>query len=494
MQISKSDYITYLKHPAWLWLKKNDKNKLPPVDDALQSIFDAGYLFESYAEKLFPDGIKLNWEGYQEYLDLPQRTNEAIFSGAKTIFQGRFEVGEITCITDVIVFKDKDTLDLYEIKSSSSAKTYHEHDLAFQTIVLEDSGYNVDNIAVIHVNKDFVRNGDIDIKEFTAITDVTTKVRKRIDVTREKIKDAIETAKLKEMPDTSPSKCGLSSTSEWIEIYKLLMGIENGDGSIYDIYNPSATLISKLEEAGIKLIHDIPLDFDGLSDKQRWQVKALKTDQIFSDTKRIHDFMSQIEYPIYFLDYESLSSVVPYFDNHKPYQDIPFQYSLHIIDSPGAEIRHTGYLHSENSDPVRLLSESLMQNIGPKGSVLVWWESFEKGRNDDMGVMLPEFKKFYKELNGRVIDLITPFFDFYYVDKRFGGSASIKDVLPVLVPELSHKDLDISEGRAAQRLWMEAILDDKRPVEKEKILKDLWDYCKLDTLAMVKIWEFLSKL
>jgi len=484
--------MLYLRHPAWLWLKKNDKNKLPPIDDALQSIFDAGYLFESYAEKLFPDGIKLNWEGYQQYMDLPMRTNEAIMSGAKTIFQGRFESGEITCIVDVIVFKDKKTLDLYEIKSSNSAKPSHEHDLAFQTIVLEDAGYKVGKISVIHVNKDFVRNGDIKVEEFAEITDVTTKVRKRINSTRDKIKEAIATVKLKSMPDASPAKCGMSSTSDWIEIYKSLTGIKKGDGSIYDIYNPSATLIGKLESAGIKKIDDIPLDFDGLSEKQRWQIKAMKANKIFIDHKKIKQFMDRIEYPIYFLDYESLASVVPYFDGHKPSQNVPFQYSLHIIDAIGADLRHIEYLHSENSDPVYQLSKSLQKNIGKTGSVLVWWQDFEKGCNKDMGQMFPEFQEFYDDINSRVVDLITPFFDYYYVDKRFGGSASIKDVLPVLVPELSHKDLDISEGRLAQRLWMEAVLDDKRPEEKEKILKDLWDYCRLDTLAMVRIWEFLG--
>ena len=111
-----------------------------------------------------------------------------------------------------------------------------------------------------------------------------------------------------------------------------------------------------------------------------------------------------------------------------------------------------------------------------------------------MGFIHPEFKEYYEKLNKRFVDLMIPFFYFHYVDSRFGGSASIKQVLPVLIPELSYKELDISEGLLAQRLWMEAVLDSKRSEEKEKILKDLWDYCGLDTMAMVKIWEFLNKV
>src|SRR3989344_3796516 len=103
MQISKSDYLLFLKHPAWLWLKKHDKSKLPPVDDNLQAVFDAGNLFETYAQQLFPDGVRLGFTEYDEYLNLTERTRKAISEGLKTIFQGRFEHDQITCICDVII-------------------------------------------------------------------------------------------------------------------------------------------------------------------------------------------------------------------------------------------------------------------------------------------------------------------------------------------------------------------------------------------------------
>ncbi len=494
MQLSKSDYMLYLRHPAWLWIKKNNAKLLPQVDDATQALFDTGYLFESYAEKLFPDGIKLNWEGYREYLDLPQRTREAIMSGAKTIFQGRLEVGEITCIFDVIQFVGKDEVDLIEIKSSTGPRTNHEHDLAFQAVVLEDSGYKVNKISIVHVNREYVRKGEVNPAEIATMVDVTEKVKKRIDATREDIKRALETAKSPNMPEPTPSVCGLNCTSEWIKIYKLIKGIKPGDGSIYDLYNPSATLIKKLEEASISKLTDIPVVFEGLSDKQRWQVQSVQEKKVLIDKVKLTAFLTEIKYPIYFLDYETLGSVIPYFDGYSPNKQIPFQYSLHFLEKPGAELKHVEYLHSEKSDPIKPLTESLMKDIGPKGSIIAWNMKFEQGCNTDMGKIHPEFADYYDKLNKRFVDLMIPFFDFHYVDAAFGGSASIKQVLPVLIPELSYKDLDISDGLLAQRLWMQAVLDEKRPLEKEKILKDLWDYCGLDTMAMVKIWEYLEKV
>jgi hypothetical protein len=185
---------------------------------------------------------------------------------------------------------------------------------------------------------------------------------------------------------------------------------------------------------------------------------------------------------------------VPYFDGMRPYKQYPFQYSLHILDAPDSALRHMGYLHKDNCDPAEMLSKILKAQIGESGSVVTWNMGFEKGCNELIGSRLPEYTEFYKMLNNRIVDLMTPFSTGLYVDKDFKGSASIKNVLPVLVPELSYKNLGIQEGGSAQRLWMEAILDGKRMNEKEKILSDLLEYCKLDTLAMVEIYKRLRNL
>lgn len=493
MQLSKSEFLMFLKHPAWLWLKKHDPKKLPPTDENTQAIFDAGFLFESYAERLFPDGVRLGFNEYSEYLNLPDRTREAIMSGAKTIFQGRFEAGEITCICDVVNFADEKTIDIYEIKSSTQPKTLHEHDLAFQVIVLMEAGYQVRNAYVVHVNRNFVRHGEVKPEEIAVIADVTAKVMARLDETRDDIKRALEVAKSDKVPNPTPAFTKHGATAEWIEIYKNLMDIKPGEGSIYDLYSPNARLILALEDIGIQNLLDIPENLGELSRKQVWQLRAAKADKVLADEKKIAKFLKTFEYPLYFLDYETLSSVVPYFDGHRPYQQVPFQYSLHVVEAPGSEPQHYMYLHEENSDPVRSLTESLKEHIGDKGSIVVWNEDFEMSCNNDMGRMYPEYAEFYEALNARVVDLMKPFFNFWYVDKRFEGSASIKKVLPVLVPELSHKELPISEGGAAQRLWMEAVLDGRREGEREDILKNLRDYCELDTLAMVKIYDYLVK-
>lgn len=491
MQLSKSEYMMFLKHPAWLWLKKHDPTKLPPVDANTQAIFDTGHEFEQYAERLFPDGVSLGFSNYNEYSSLPKRTQEALKNGAKTIFQGRFEYQQLTFICDVIKVVGDNTLDLFEIKSSTSAKTEHEFDLAFQTVVLEGCGHNVRNISVIHVDNSYVRKGDIEHDKITKTTDITELVKSKREITRRYITEALKVMNSSSIPDISPKHARLGTFPEWLDIYRTLKDVESD--SIYDLCSVGAKNIGDLEELGICKLVDIPEDFK-LSAKQALQLKATKLGEPVIDKSKIKEFLKNLVYPLYFFDYETMSSLVPCFDDMQPYKQYPFQYSLHTLESPDGELKHFEYLHKDNSNPIKDLSKTLQSQIGDKGSIITWNMRFEKGCNDLIGSILPEYQEFYKKLNDRIVDLMIPFSNGYYADKRFHGSASIKKVLPVLVPELSYKTLGIQEGTAAQRLWMDAVLFGKLDDTKDQILGDLIEYCGLDTYAMVAIYQKLLDL
>ena len=491
MQISKSEYMMFLRQPAWLWLKKHDKDKLPPVDDNTQAIFDAGHMFESYAEQLFPGGVSLGFNNYNEYLSLPERTTKALDDGAKTIFQGRFEHDQLTFICDVIDVVSEKEIDLYEIKSSTKAKPDHEYDLAFQMVVLEACGFTVRNIVVIHVNNEFVRDGEVDPKELTGTTDITEAVKSKREFTKNKIEAALKVVNSTTRPSISPAHARLGSFNEWLGIYKSLVDVE--PESIYDLVSVGAEKTGELEKLGIKKLIDIPDDFK-LTPKQDLQIKVTRLNEPIINKDKIKEYLDTFVYPLYFFDYETLMSIVPYFDGMKPYKQYPFQYSLHILDSPDAELRHKEFLQRENTSPLEPLSKTLKSQIGDSGSVITWNMSFEKSCNTLNGTMLPEYAEFYDKLNERIVDLMIPFSNSWYAHKDFKGSASIKSVLPVLVPELSYKVLGIQEGGAAQRLWMEAVLDGKRDGEKDQILSHLVEYCGLDTLAMVRIFEKLNAL
>lgn len=492
MTLSKSEYLLFLKHPAWLWLKKHDKNKLPEPDPQLQAIFDAGHLFEEYAEKLFPDGVKLGFQTYEDYVNLPIKTQEVLDNETKTIFQGRLEINNITCIFDVLDKVGKNEYDLIEIKSSSSAKVEHEYDLAFQLHVLESSGLKIRNIKVLHVNNEFIRNGEVDHMELVATTDVTENVRALDAETKQNIKKAFEVIESGEMPSMSPRHAGFGALKEWLDVYRSIHG-DLGSHHIYNIASPNALALGQLEDLHIENMKDIPEDFN-LKPKQKWQVNAHKTGQRHMNVEKIKDFIGSLEFPLYFLDYETLGGVIPSFDGLKPYQQLPFQYSLHILETPKSKLAHCEYLHTVNSDPTLPLVKQLKRDIGSKGTVIVWNESFEKSCNDLLGQIQPDFADFLSSVNKRIKDLMIPFSKGWFVDKEFMGSASLKRVLPVLVDTLSYHNLDINNGSLAQTLWMDAFLNGNSKQDKEKIAKDLLEYCKLDTLAMVEIYNVLKDI
>jgi hypothetical protein len=348
MQLSKSEYMMFLKQPAWLWLKKNDPKKLPTVDENTQALFDAGHQFEPYAESLFPEGATLGFSDYSEYLSLPQRTQDAISKGIQVLFQPRFEWQDFTCICDIVSFIGENEVDLYEIKASTSAKVEHEFDLAFQTAVLEGTGMKVRNIFVIRVNNQYVRRGAIEADKITHTEDVTDKVRKRSEATAKYMPLALATAKQKTMPDPSPTLAKLGSKKAWLQVYEAII--------------PQTP-------------KEYPADI----------MPTIQHDEI-------KNFLDSLKYPLYFLDYETMSGLIPYFDGHRPYQQVPFQYSLHIIREPGSDVEHREFLHRENSDPSRPLVEQLIKDIGTEGTILVWYEQFEKSRNSELGDMLPEYK------------------------------------------------------------------------------------------------------
>lgn len=443
--------MLYLKHPALLWLKKHDKDRLPLIDEGTQAMFDAGHKFETYAEAIFENGVTLGFDSYDEYNTLADRTRQAFESGETTVFQSRFEWGDYNCLPDIIdVVGDKE-VDLYEIKSSTKVKEEHLYDLAFQRVVIEANGLKIRKIFVIYVNNAYVRHGSIKPEELTKIDDVTLAVHNLSSFTESNMPLALEVMKNNTMPDPSPvflSKLG--DKREWQKIYDSLVGTPAPD------YTDAEPLILQSE---------------------------------------IDRFIDELEFPLYFLDYETMSAVVPYFDGHRPYQQVPSQYSLHILDSPDAELRQKEYLHRENSDPSLPIAQHLIDDIGDHGSIITWNMSFEKACNITLGKLNPEFADAMTLINERIVDLMIPFKpkNGWYSDPRFEGSASIKKVLPVVVPSLSYKELDIQNGGSAQALWMQAVLDGTSD-NKEKILNDLIKYCSLDTYAMVEIFNVLRRL
>ena len=488
MPVSKSDYMDFLRHPALLWLKKHDPSKIPPIDPATEQRMAAGYNFEEYAEKMFPDAIKIGFNSSDEYRTILSRTAEAWRNGALCVAQGMYQFGELTCITDVLE-ADRDGYTLTEIKSSNKVKPEHVKDLAFQRIVLEANGYDIRKCQVMHANPNYLRDGDIDPKKLTKITDVTDQVEKILSKTKDDAANAVNVANSDSIPRIDPLLAATGAFADWLQIRK---GLEPKlpKNSIYNLPKINYRNAEKLIAQNIETIDEIQ-DASSLSHgtEKYWHARSRGAQHI--DTVGLRKFIKSIKYPVYYLDYESSANAVPTWDGTSPHQQVPFQYSLHIQRSPSAEIEHFEYLHQDVDCPIDGLLLSLSEHIEPEGTILVWSKRFEKKRNEEMALYSPKHANFLSSVNERVIDLMDPFSDNIITDPAFLGSNSIKDVLPVMVPEFSYSDLEINNGGSAASEWQRVTFSEA--ADKETIYTDLKKYCERDTEAMVLIHEVLLK-
>lgn len=470
-RLSKSDYLRFLKCPQEFWLSVHQPLLLAePMTLEHEHLRQQGYLVESYARQL-----------------AELQSDTSIFVD----FQRTFQTSDIWARSDVVISDRRSSeIEICEIKSSASVKEEHYDDLAFQWIAAERAGHQVNRASILIVNKEYVREGDIDVEQLFVRIDVTEAVRAILRETEDNIRRAY----------TYLTQVPVASLAEYCIDRKLdcqFIKAHFNELPDYTVFDLLFLKHEKRRELLSRDIVDIVAVPDGfpLSDKQRLQVQVAKSRQSVIDRAAIAARLNSWEYPLHFLDYETFAYAIPQFDGIRPFQQMVFQYSLHTIDAPGAEPRHSGYLSFGAGDPARDVAEHLRDAMGGEiGTVLVWYEAFEKGRNEEMAEMYPDLAGFFREVNAHTVDLMKIFSDNLYVHPDFKGRTSIKKVLPVLAPELDYGKLGIGEGMTATIKWYRAAkwasLDES---ERQKIFSDLQEYCELDTWAMVRIYYELQK-
>lgn len=489
MYLSKTDYVKrYTICPSYLWLCKY-KSEVVPADEAevIKARLEQGNEIERYARELFPDGVLIKSKAKQAKVD----TEKAIADGATTLFQATVITAEgLLAMADVIK-KDAgaDTWTLYEVKSTNSIKKEHILDLTFQRVAFEDAGYKLSKIKIIYLNKEYLRQTQVDPKKLLLEADVTPDTDELVETVRTQTKDALEWLERPEEPKTC--SCRLNSRSKHCPTFHYL----NPDVPEYSVFNISrigGKKLAMLVDGDILNVHDVPEDIK-LTIIQQNQVDTAKTKQPKIDKQAIAELLSELEFPLYFLDYETVSTALPVFNGCRPYQQIPFQYSLHIQREPGGELEHYEYLAKNDKElPAHDLLKALSEQVGDTGSVVTWNKSFETGRNREMAAQYPEHKELMESINERVFDLMEVFSKQHYVHHNFKGSSSIKKVLPVLVDGFTYDELDITNGQAAALAWYDAVTGDKS--NQAETFDSLLEYCKLDTLAMVEIYKSLTSL
>ncbi len=480
--LTKSDFMSYTRCPLEFWLHKNQKNLIPPTDAATQRLFDMGNEVDDLARKLYPGGEKV--EGYNAVGW--GNTEKAISRGAKILFQPTAITKDLSARADILTVGDEPgTWDIREVKASTKLSDDHILDLAFQKICFENAGIKIGKTYLIHINNKYIRKGEIDLQKLFVFQNITEDVREKTDEVKELIDQVLVMMKNKDASAVELlESCNDIKNCAFVGYYC------QGTPELHKLAAkfPPKLLLNLLEREALDY-KKIPADI----------LKSIgfKIKEEFSkiDVKAVRKELAQLEYPLHFFDYETFSSPIPPFDGTFPYQQIPFQYSVHIKDAPGVKIKHLEFLAKKYENPVPELLAQLKRDIGPRGSVIVWFEKFEKTRNSEMAVMEPDYARFLKSVNERMFDLYLIFKinKEIYIRSEFRGSASLKVVLPVLCPELSYESLEIREGGTASASWPILTGGKITEPEKAKLAKNMLLYCGRDTEAMVGILDKLEE-
>lgn len=466
LSLTKSDFLLFQEAPRHLWAEKHD------LIDKTPSPFEINVMKQGY------DVEALAKECLEKFVLKPEEN---------LIFQKTFTDRQFTVRTDILIYKPSaDSYDLYEVKSGTSVKKENIYDVTYQFLIVNNQ-IKLDRVFILHLNSEYIRYSNLILDELFIAEDVTQKVLELKDEVDRLRAIALETALKPSQDDIQPClnpKCCPCPDICYPDLPEV---------SIFDIPRLSKKKKTELISQGILDIKDVPKNFP-LNQKQRQIVAVAQSNIDLINREAIQKEFQHFTFPIYFLDYETFLSAIPMYDEYKPQQQMVFQYSLHKMESLNGDIRHKEHLANTKDDPSKSLIKQLREDIGDTGTVFVWFKPFEMTRNKELAIIHPEYAAFLEDLNDRIYDL-GDFINFgFYLHPNFKGSWSIKNVLPVMVPELSYDEMEIGKGDQAMIAWWELINDKLSADDAEKTKTVLLEYCKLDTWAMVKIWEKLFKL
>ena len=483
MNLSKSRYCNGIQCKKMLWLEQNKPDAKEEINN--DSILEQGNMIHEVARYLFGNHINISYtENLKEMIKDTYRTIESYKN--VIITEASFNFDFNFCSVDILK-KSNNTYEIYEVKSSTELKDIYIKDTSYQYYVLTSLGFKVTKCFLVHLNNKYVRKGNLDLNKLFIKEDITNEV---INCQKE-VKDNINSINKYMEQETEPiddidNKCFKPYPCPFFKYCTRNIPKQN----IFNIANMRNSTKIKLYKEGIYTYEDLLKE--DINDNHKQQIEfELYDKEDYIDKQKLKEFLEELSYPLYFLDFETFQMPIPLYDNISPYQQIPFQYSLHIIKKENGELLHKEFLADSGIDPRRKLAEHLVKDIPKNVCTLAYNMSFEKRVIKYLAELYPDLSNHLMNIYENIKDLMIPFQKKYYYSKNMFGFYSIKYVLPALFPkeeDLNYHNLDlIHNGSEAMNSY--ANLDNLSKEEKEYTRERLLKYCELDTYAMVKIYQ-----
>ena len=504
LYLSKSKYCGLWQCAKIAWLRQY-KPEAAVIDEAVQARFNAGNVVGDLAMGLFGDFVEVTVRNGDK-LDLAamiDKTSEEMAKGTQNICEASFSYNGLYCAVDILR-KEGSGWAIYEVKSSTKHQrddgSYEDDrevyiaDVSYQKYVLEHCGVNVTGTYLVNLNREYVFDGTLDISKLFIISDVADEVRAEIG----NIEPTLQTAEKVLLSDEEPDiDLGVYCKNPYLCAFWKYCSRHIPEQSVFNLYRLSMKKKIEYYHNGWITYREL-LDHAGIDNEKRIRQMefALEDKGTYINKPELEKFLSQITYPLYFLDFETIQPVIPEFIGTRPYAQVPFQYSLHYIEEEGGELKHKEFLAESGTDPRRAIAERLCEDIPTNVCTLAYYKAFECTRIKELAETFPDLAEHLYNIRDHIVDLLVPFQSGFYYNRAMGGSFSIKSVLPAIFPDdpaLNYHNLEgVHNGGEAMTIFPK--IKDMPPEEQQRARHNLLKYCELDTYAMVKVWEELVRV
>lgn len=495
MYLSKSIYVNVWSCPKGAWIRKYHPDWAVISDDQ-QARFDTGHEVGDIARGMFGpfvDVTAYKEDGSLNKSQMIRNTAEEMARGTPVICEAAFSYEGLYCAVDLLRRDDGNGgWAVYEVKSSTHLKDYYTADVSYQKYVLENCGVRVTGVYLVNIDNSYVLGPEgLDPAGFFRINDLWEAAS---EAQRDTVPGVLETAERVLGCEDEPSAELSEACLDCAFFGSCFRDLP--ERSVFDLYRLAKKKMVEYYRQGLVSYED--LEKAGVI-KNKTQLRQmdywLRNRGIYAEKEPLREFLSSLSYPLYFLDFETMGLAVPIHVGTRPFEQIPFQYSLHYMEREGGELLHKEFLAESGTDPRRAIAEALCRDIPADACVTAFHKSTECGILHKLAEQFPDLADHLNAIAGNVSDLLVPFQSGWYYRKEIGGSFSIKSVLPAICPndpELDYHELEgIHNGTEAMSMYPR--MKDMEPEEREKIRRSLLAYCRLDTLAMVKVWEELRR-
>lgn len=486
--ITKSKFVAGIQCLKRVYLQVHNPGLAERSSEAANAILKQGEEVGLVAQRAFSGGRTVDFGRIQIKEALRATRDLMADPEVPAIFEGTFEHGGVLVRVDILQRDGKFGYRLVEVKSSTQIKPHYAYDVGIQRHVLRGDGVEPEQVSLMHLNREYVFDGkEYDVSRLFIVAEP----RPEDMVSDAEISDRLqEQLRILNQPQPPEIRPGRQCEHPVVCEFYNHCNPEPCANHVSRLPRMRADKLQELTASGITLIEQIPDDFP-LSEKQWLAVHCMKNGKAFFSSELAGE-LSTLKYPLCFMDFETVFPALPRFAGMRPFDHIPFQWSVHRQEKPDRPLKHFEYLAEDDSDPRFPFIESLRKALAGAGNVVVYNQTFESSRLDDLARWVPAYASEIAKIKAKLWDLLTIVRRNVY-HPAFAGSFSLKSVLPALIPQMTYETMEVGSGTEAGSAWARMIEPGTPTREKGRLTQALIEYCKQDTLALAKLFEVLRK-